>query len=331
LSASQPYVKSDGESPGMEAPAPVVSPVLPHPAGTRPPSPVVSRDSPAVTSAETCLTTPKERSLPAEHAERTDTSEVRRADAPISFRGSFDSSKDAIHISSPIEVATAPNGDYVTESTPQVFVSCGSLFITPPRITHRRDRWSKHASAQVTPASRHNSLRHSLTSAEHLSSYGRSCGTSPADDSLQGLTPVSDPHIPLNLHDTAELAGRVLLTDRLVKAQSNTALPTMMEAFRQYVQAASTNTSTFPSPLSPCRCSQKRHEKMSEKEAFAAAQQVLAPRQRGIVLKSNNTDKEVLKCVTQAQRCARPSFRYIDAAELYGASAYHTSIFVKKK
>lgn len=273
---------------------------------------------------------------------------VACVDAPVSLQDPARVTEKVTPAASSIQqVDSQPNETHASNSNnedgtddnddigaPEIFVSAGSLTLSPPRH-HRRHhpQRSRHSSVRPSPTSCHASRQPSFGGNGHLSSHGRSGPTSVVDDSTPALTPTHSIPLapPATVHQPCNLAGRVLLTDRLMKSQLHTALPTMVEAYRQYVQAASANTQYLFSPSSSSSASgPRRRVRISEKEQWAIAQQTLAPRQRGIVLETNNRDEEAAKCVSQAVQCERPSFRYIDPAELYGTSSYRSNTFNKQ-
>ncbi|KPI87507.1 hypothetical protein ABL78_3418 [Leptomonas seymouri] len=207
------------------------------------------------------------------------------------------------------------------ESIPSIYVSYGSCTLASRRRCARR-RKSQPALTQISAAMRRDMSVLPSGSTELLSWNELNGLASAAEVPFEVFSPTSAPCTPLTVYEACDVSGRVLLTDRLIESQSNTALPLMIEAYKQYMHAASANTEYLPTASLESSRSTRRIGKLSEDEELAATLQVLAPRQQGIVLRARNTSEEVLKCVAQARRCARPSFRYIDPAEMYGTSSY---------
>lgn len=298
------------------------SPSPRHRCVTRSPSPV-DRIQPTAASTAYFFATPLSDALPpGQQDEGRNETKSSYVDAPISFQAEAAASESGATASPAYR--DEHSGAEDVEEVPTIFVSAGFLSLAAPHTSSRRRKSSK-LTRHPSPAS----PQHSFGSVDHATSMSRCDLTSPVGGPLHSATPKSAPLTPLGAREMCDLSGRVLLTDRLVMSQAHTNLPKMIQAYAQYVQATAACSEALPSPSS-ASSHHGRTAKTSSNEEMAAAQQRLAPRQRGIVLQSSDVSEEVLKCVARARQRAQPSFRCIDPVELYGASSYTSDTLMKR-
>ncbi|CAG9579379.1 hypothetical protein LMJF_31_2040 [Leishmania major strain Friedlin] len=232
--------------------------------------------------------------------------------------------------------ATAATHAEDDDTTPGVFVSAGSFSLA---ASHRSSRWHSLLSFRRSPsgsskASHTDSGHRNARGVAHLSltrSLSQRALKSSSELSLPTSGATSAQLTPLAATDGCDLGGRVIFTDRFVKAQSHTALPTMISAFKQYMRSAS-STAACSSPAHSQTLdiyTPSEHWSFLQHQQLQNAHQYLGPCHRGIPLKSDNTNKEIENCVLEAGQCIRPTFRRMDPAELYGTSHYISSAFIK--
>lgn len=224
------------------------------------------------------------------------------------------------------------------DTTPDIFVSAGSFSLT---TSHHSSRWRSLLSSRRSPsgsskASHTGSGHRNARSVANLSltrSLSPRTLRSSSELSLPTSGATSAQLTPLAVADGCDLGGRVIFTDRFLKAQSHTALPTMISAFKQYMLSASSTTSS--SPLTHTQTldnyTPSEHWPSLQHQQLPNAHQRLDPCQRGIPLQSGNTNKEIENCVLEAGKCIRPTFRCMDPADLYGTSHYISGAFIKVK
>ncbi|KAK7198262.1 hypothetical protein NESM_000783700 [Novymonas esmeraldas] len=223
------------------------------------------------------------------------------------------------------------------DAVSDVFASGGSASLFVPRRSRgRRSILSFHRSSSQSSRAVHaeppRRTISSLCNPSTARSSGNSALGSPAEPASPITTTFDTLSSPPNASDAGELGGRILFTDRLVTAHSHTALPTMISAFQQYVKSTPCSLTRW-SPghgFAAEFYTQLDYDQIPDHHQLSYAYQRLAPRQRGIPLKSYNTSSELLRCVQEAERCERPTFRRVDPADLYGSSHYVSDAFVHK-
>nr|CAJ2478416.1 unnamed protein product [Leishmania braziliensis] len=210
-----------------------------------------------------------------------------------------------------------------------IFVSAGFFSLAAPHCgSPPRSRLSLRRSPFSLSRGLHaDSVHHNASSVGSLSStlsHSHRALKGSSELSLPTSSATSAQLTSLAVVDNCDLGGRVLFTDRFVKAQSHTALPIMISAFKQYMRSTSTTASS--SPLTHNQSVEihtlSEYRSSLPHQQLPNSRQKLHPCQPGIPLKSHSTNTEIENCVLEAGRGIRPTFRRVDPADLYGTSHY---------
>ncbi|KAG5497666.1 hypothetical protein JKF63_03932 [Porcisia hertigi] len=216
------------------------------------------------------------------------------------------------------------------EVNPRIFVSGGFMSLTAPyrrSVGHSLLFFFRRSPSGLnrTSSKYHGHCNPSAVANLSITRlFGHNALDSPSDPSSR-IYEASSAHWAFPADGNSfELGGRVLFTDRFVEAQSHTALPTMISAFKQYMCSLVSTASHSPLTQNPSLgiYSSPESGSSSKRQQIHRAKKQLDSFQHGIPLKSHHTNKEVERCVHEAMKCIRPTFRRIEPVDLYGTSQY---------
>ncbi|GET91208.1 hypothetical protein, unknown function [Leishmania tarentolae] len=245
-------------------------------------------------------------------------------------------------ISDPASDATrATAATHVNDEDPtsDIFVSAGSFSLA---ASNRSGRWHsllqfRRSLSGLSKTSRTDSVRgrrssSSVANPSPTHSLSQRALQSPSELSWPTSGATSALLTPLTMADGCDLGGRVIFTDRFVRAQSHTALPTMISAFKQYMRSAPTTTLSLPLTHSHTNIyTPYENRPFPPQQKLQSAHQKPNRYHLGVPLRLDNTNKEMENCLAEACQCLRPTFRRIDPADVYGTSHYISGAFIKVK